>query len=65
MIKISPDWFLLVGKAGIVWEESIKLPLPEGDLTDKIFIKKVVKPCPAGNGGFIDSSHTISCFSYK
>ncbi|MDB5199612.1 MAG: hypothetical protein JWO92_1575 [Chitinophagaceae bacterium] len=35
----------------------------EGDLTDTIFIREVVKPCPvAPSGGFIDSTHTIPSF---
>lgn len=35
----------------------------EGDLTDKIFIKEVVRPCPAfPTAGFIDSTHTIPVF---
>lgn len=34
----------------------------EGDLTDRIFIEKIVKPCPAGNGSFIDSTHKLPPF---
>lgn len=35
----------------------------EGDLTDKIFIQKIVKPCAADpSGGFIDSSHVLPFF---
>ncbi len=35
----------------------------EGDLTDKIFIQKLTRPCRNDpSGGFIDSSHTIPSF---
>ena len=35
----------------------------EGDVTDTIFIQKVVRPCPAfPRGGFIDSTHTLPPF---
>ena len=35
----------------------------EGDLTDKIFVQKIVRPCPTSPaGGFIDSSNTLPLF---
>ena len=46
--------------------ETLKITLgftdAEGDLTDTIFIKKIVRFCPANKGGFIDSTHTIPSF---
>lgn len=48
---------------GQILQMTLSFTDAEGDITDKIFIQKIVRPCAAApRGGFIDSSHTIPVF---